>query len=113
MPLRPCANGEPTSIPVHSLPMAPASRPHWRASGVNDPPRVSVAEVSTTVLSANRCSARTSPTSSVATRGEGGGQALVEHVHPPAGQAGEQRGERVARLREPGGLGLVGEPPGA
>ena len=72
MPLRPCANGEPTSIPAHSFPTAEASRPHCRASGVNDPPRVSVADVSTTVLSANRCSASTSPTSSGATCSDAG-----------------------------------------
>jgi hypothetical protein len=72
MPLRPCANGDPTSIPVHSSPIASASRPHCRASGVNDPPRVSVADVRTTVRSANRCSASTSPTSSGATCRDGG-----------------------------------------
>ena len=52
--------------------MAEASRPHCLASGVNDPPRVSVAEVSTTVFSANRCSASTSPTSSGATCSDAG-----------------------------------------
>ncbi len=48
----------------------------------------------------------------VTQRGEGRGEALVELVHPAAGQGGEQRRQRVARLGKPRDLRLVGEPPG-
>ena len=69
----PCANGDPTSMPAHSRAhrrRRPA--PHCLASGANEPPRVSVAEVRITVLVANRRSASTSPTSSGATCSDAG-----------------------------------------
>ena len=81
MPLRGWSNGEPTSRPFHAIGSSPPAadgqppcggRPHWTASGPNEPPSASVAEVSATVRWANSRFRRTRPTSSGATRSAGG-----------------------------------------
>ena len=158
MPLRGWSNGEPTSIPprgseVQRLPkgvwvpvdrrsgMFPRAspRPHWMASGANEPPRASVAEVSATVRAPNSRDRSTRPTSSGATRSVGGrrvssgagqpdhlaalGDLLAERVQDPAcgalqliqrsqGHPGRRHPLRILLLGRRAGPHCVGARPG-
>ena len=89
------------------LDLRPAGRPHCRASGSNDPPSASVAEVSTTVWRRNRRSASSPPTSSGATRSVGGrrvirsaGRSIHTTSRPGRDVGAERAQDPVGRLAQ-------------